>query len=235
MGLFNRIFKVGQSEAHAVVDKLENPIRMTEQGIRDLKKDLEKSMIAMAEVRAVAIRTKRELSDHESRAVSYENKAIQLLKSAESGRLSPEEADRLASEALSRKQEAQKGAETARMQYQQLQNQIGQLNGNVDKLKSNITKYENELKMLKARYRVSSATQKLNKSLANVDAGGTISMLEKMKDKVDQQESLAAAYGEMAGENRSLDDEIDKALSDSPSVQSSGELAALKERLQLKG
>jgi phage shock protein A len=234
MGLFNRLFKVGQSEAHAVVDKLENPIKLTEQGIRDMKKDLERSMIAMAEVKAVAIRTKREISEHENRAVSYENKAIQLLKSAEAGRIAPAEVDRLATEALNRKQEAVNGAETAKAQYQQLQNQISQLNGNVDKLKSNITKYENELKMLKARYRVSNATQKLNKSLANVDSGGTIAMLEKMKDKVAQQESLAEAYGEMAGANTSLDDEIDKALLDAPS-QSSGELEALKARLQLKG
>lgn len=234
MGLFNRLFKVGQSEAHAVVDKLENPIKLTEQGIRDMKKDLERSMIAMAEVKAVAIRTKREISEHENRAVSYENKAIQLLKSAEAGRIAPAEVDRLATEALNRKQEAIKGAQTAKAQYQQLQNQIGQLNTNVDKLKSNITKYENELKMLKARYRVSNATQKLNKSLANVDSGGTIAMLEKMKDKVAQQESLAEAYGEMAGANTSLDDEIDKALLDAPS-QSSGELEALKARLQLKG
>jgi phage shock protein A len=235
MGLFTRLFKVGQSEAHAVVDKLENPIKMTEQGIRDLKKDLEKSMEAMAEVKAVAIRTKRELTDHENRAISYENKAVQLLKSAEAGRISPEEADRLATEALNRKQEAQRGAETAKAQYQQLQGQINQLNGNVSKLKSNISKYENELKMLKARYRVSSATSKLNKSLANVDSNGTISMLEKMKDKVNQQESLAEAYGEMAALETSVDDEIDKALLDTPSTASGGELAALKERLQLKG
>lgn len=235
MGLFNRLFKVGQSEAHAVVDKLENPIKLTEQGIRDLKKDLEKSMMAIAEVKAVAIRTKRELTEHENRAISYENKAIQLLKSAEAGRISPQEADRLATEAISRKQEAQQAAETAKAQYQQLQNQISQLGGNVDKLKSNIAKYENELKMLKARYRVSSATHKLNKSLANVDSNGTIAMLEKMKDKVAQQESLAEAYGEMAGENTSIDDEIDKALLDAPSSGAGGELAALKERLQLKG
>lgn len=235
MGLFNRLFKVGQSEAHAVVDKLENPIKMTEQGIRDLKKDLEKSMEAMAEVKAVAIRTQREITENENRAVSYENKAVQLLKSAEAGRVNPQEADRLATEALNKKQEAQRGAETAKTQYQQLQGQINQLNGNINKLKSSISKYENELKMLKARHRVSSATSKLNKSLANVDSNGTISMLEKMKDKVDQQESLAAAYGDMAAENTSLDDEIDKALGEGTTTESSGELAALKERLQLKG
>jgi phage shock protein A len=36
-GLFKRIFRVAQAEAHAAVDKLEDPVKMTEQGIRELK------------------------------------------------------------------------------------------------------------------------------------------------------------------------------------------------------
>ena len=41
MNLFKRLFKLGQSEAHSAMDKLEDPIKMTEQGIRDMKKDLD--------------------------------------------------------------------------------------------------------------------------------------------------------------------------------------------------
>ena len=40
MGLFNRLFRWGKSEAHTIVDKLEDPVKMTEQGIRDLQKRL---------------------------------------------------------------------------------------------------------------------------------------------------------------------------------------------------
>ena len=40
MSIFKRFFKVTQAEAHAVMDKFEDPIKMTEQGIRDLKNDL---------------------------------------------------------------------------------------------------------------------------------------------------------------------------------------------------
>ena len=29
MGIFSRMFKVGQAQAHAVVDKLEDPIKLT--------------------------------------------------------------------------------------------------------------------------------------------------------------------------------------------------------------
>ena len=46
MGVFKRLFTVGKAEAHAAIDKLEDPIKMTEQGIRDLKLDLDKSLQA---------------------------------------------------------------------------------------------------------------------------------------------------------------------------------------------
>ncbi|HAA04036.1 MAG TPA: phage shock protein A, partial [Syntrophobacteraceae bacterium] len=41
MSVLARLFKIGQAEANSVVDNLEDPIRMTEQGIRDLKRDLQ--------------------------------------------------------------------------------------------------------------------------------------------------------------------------------------------------
>ncbi len=233
MGVFKRLFKVSEAEAHNLVDKLEDPIKMTEQGIRDLKKDLDKSLQALAEVKAVAIRTKKEMNEHESRAKTYENKAVMLLKKAQTGDISAEEADRLAGEALNKKTESLQAAATSKANYQQLEGQIGQLNNNVGKLKSNISKYENELKMLKARARVSQATKKLNKSMSNVDSGGTISMLEKMKDKVAQDEALAEAYGEMADSNKSLDDEIDQVLNTPSESAGNADLEALKAKLKL--
>ena len=60
MNVFKRLFKVGEAEAHSALDKLEDPIKMTEQGIRDLKKDLDASLKAMAEVKAMAIRSKND-------------------------------------------------------------------------------------------------------------------------------------------------------------------------------
>ena len=61
--VFKRMFKVAQSEAHAAVDRLEDPIKMTEQGIRDLRKDLEASMKNLAEVKALTAAHLRELEE----------------------------------------------------------------------------------------------------------------------------------------------------------------------------
>ena len=37
MSIFNRLFKVGQAEAHNAINKLEDPIKLTQQGIRDMR------------------------------------------------------------------------------------------------------------------------------------------------------------------------------------------------------
>ena len=91
-GIFQRLFKTGQAEAHALVDKFEDPIKMSEQAIRDLKQDLQESVKALAEVKAIAIRLEREKSDHGNRSSDYERKAMLLLQKAESGQMEASEA-----------------------------------------------------------------------------------------------------------------------------------------------
>ena len=76
MSLFKRIFTLGKAESNAVIDKLEDPIKMTEQGIRDMKSDLEKSLKALAEVKAMAIRAKNEIKEQGIETISKKYEVI---------------------------------------------------------------------------------------------------------------------------------------------------------------
>ncbi len=229
-GVFQRLFKMGQSQAHAAIDNLEDPIRMTEQGIRDLKKDLQASMMSLAEVKAIAIRMKKEGEENKGRAADYERKAMLLLQKMQNGELSQEEADRLALEVLKRKDEASADAVRQMKEYEAQSKMADQLQAKIGKLKSTVTGYENDLVTLRARARTASSTKKINAQLAKVDSSGTLAMLEKMKNKVIEDESLAQAYGEMAEADKSVDDEINAALQGS-THQSSDSLAAMKAKL----
>src|SRR5210317_1959475 len=80
MNIFRRLFRIGSAEANSLVDKLEDPIKMTEQGIRDLKGDLTKALEALAEVKALAIRARNDANTDTEKAKDYEKKAILLLK-----------------------------------------------------------------------------------------------------------------------------------------------------------
>jgi phage shock protein A len=230
MGIFSRLFKIGQAEAHGAVDKLENPIRLTEQGIRDLKEDLNKSLQSLAEVKAMAIRAKNDRANYMNQSNDYESKAIKLLERAEQGTLDMVDAERLAREALIKKEESLQQAGRSKEDQEKFDASVSHLETNVKKLKQTISKWENELKTLKARAKVADATKNLNKQLSQIDSNSTVSMLERMKDKVVQDEALAESYGQIANESKSLDEEIEKALDDSAS-RGSNALAALKAKM----
>lgn len=231
MNILRRLFTIGKAEANSAVDKLEDPIKMTEQGIRDLKEDLDKALHALAEVKALSIRARNDIESFEDKSKDYEQKAILLLQQAQKGELSAEEADRLASEALVKKEENLKHLERSKSEKVKFDESIENMDGNIKRLRSQISQYENELRTLKARVKVSSATKNINKQMAQIDSSSTVSMLERMKEKVAQEEALAESYGEIANESRSVDDEINKALEGASASKAGDELAELKKKL----
>ncbi len=231
MSIFQRIFKVTQSETHALIDKLEDPIRMTEQGIRDLKKDLQQAMTSLAEVKSMTIRTRKDSDNKKKLAADYERKAMMLLQKMQNGEFDPADAERLASQALNQKEQLAAEAVQLSQEAERHEQMSNQLQANVNKIKSTVTTYENDLLTLKARSRTAAATKKINQQIARVDSSGTIAMLEKMRSRVEEDESLATAYGEMATADKSVDDEINAALSGGSTPSTSQSLLELKQKM----
>jgi len=234
MKFLKRLFKIGQAEVHSAIDGIEDPIKMTEQGIRDMKEDLDKGLEALAQVKAMSIRAKNEVEEYANKAEDYNEKAMLILKKAQSGGLDASEADRLATEALIKKEEAIAGQSRAISDKEKFDQNVLQMEGNVQTIKQNISKWENELKILRSRVKVADATKSLNKQMAQIDSNGTVALLERMKEKVIQEEALAEAYGEIANSAKSIDQEIDKII-DVPRTKAFSELEKLKEQLGING
>ncbi|RPD47912.1 PspA/IM30 family protein [Hymenobacter sediminis] len=233
MNLFNRLFKIGQAEAHSAVNQLEDPIKMTEQGLRDLRQDLDKALHALAEVKALAIRSRNDAETERARALDYENKAVLLLQKASRQELEAAEADRLATEALTKKAQHEAHAARAGQEQEKFEASARQLDESVQQLKQTISQWDNELRTLKARVTVSTATKTINQQLAQLDSSGTVALLERMKEKIATEEALAESYGQIAQESKSIDQEIDKALGKGGSAQATTDLQALKAKLGL--
>ena len=124
---------------------------MTEQGIRDLKNDLNSAMTSLAEVKGQAIRLRKQAEDNKKASADWERKAMVLLQKAQSGDLDAGEADRLATEALSRKSEADNRISQFEQDAQMQEDMADKLQSQVEKLKSTIATHENELISLRAR------------------------------------------------------------------------------------
>jgi len=229
MNIFKRIFRIGQAEIHSVVEKMEEPIKMTEQGIREMREDLNQSLEAYAKVKAMAIRTQNNINSKQKEANDYEQKAILLLEKANRNEITIDQAENLAKEALTLKKQLLEEVEELKHQVVVHEKSAEEMHKNIEVLKFNINKWENELATLKARVRVANATKLVNKQMAKIDSNSTISMLERMKEKVEDDEALAQAYGSLADKSKSVDDQINETLNQD---QIQSELDALKAKIQ---
>lgn len=230
MNIFKRLFRIGQAEIHAAVDKMEDPIKMTEQGLRELQADLAEATEAYAKVKALAIRTENNQLQIQQESRNYAEKAILIMQKAQSGQVDLVKAEELAREALSLHKKYYIESEELGQQVNALQQSSREMQRNTEILKENMEKWEKELRTLKARVKVSKATEQVNKQLAHVDNNGIIAMLERMRSKVEDQEALSKAYGEISREKNSRKAELDSLLNDD-SLSIERDLQAIKQKL----
>lgn len=235
MSLFKRAISVFKSEANATLDEMEDPEKMLKQGIRELKGDLRSAQEALAETKSVVNKLERDMNEAEKRAEKYESDAKTLLRKAKEGEMDADKAEELASKALDAKKKAQQEANDLQSSHEAQAQQAEKLQQQVNKLEQQLRQYESELTTLRARSKAATATRKVNEELAQSDSDGTIAMMERMKEKVEKEEDLAAAYGEMAEESKSVDEEIDEALEEAGAASTNEELERLKAELDSEG
>jgi len=231
MNIFKRLLTIGKAEVHSVMDSFEDPINLTEQEIREMKEQLGKSIESLAQLKALAIRKKNDAEAEEQTARDYYNKAIVIVQKAEKGDVETKEADRLAKEALKKQDSSLEAAKSLQKEHEKLYDECEKMQGNINNLKSSIAKWENELKTLKARVQVSEATKDINKKMTQMDTGSAVSMLEKLKDRVVQQEAVAEAYSDLSKSGKSIDEEID-AMVNNNDTKAEEALNRLKETLK---
>ena len=64
--------------------------------------------------------------------------------------------------------------------------------------------------------------------MTDMDSNSVVSMLERMKDKVIQDEALAEAYGELANQSRSHEEKLNKVMEE---LTVEDELSKLKKEI----
>lgn len=226
-----RIWRWFKSEANSVIDQIEDEVKLTQQGIRDLKVKLNQGQHALAVARADSIQAQRTYNSISGKPEEYEKKAVLLLQKAKDGSLSEEQADRLATEALTKKESFVKEVAQGKRIWELLKSNADQFETEVKKLKTEIEKWDRKVKELESRKHLADSRVALQKQLSDLDPSSTVSMLKKMEGKIDEAEALAQAHEEI-GSTKTTDEEINAALGavgKSTAVVDS--LAELKKRL----
>lgn len=218
MGIFSRIADIFKANVNDTLDKAEDPEKMLKQMVIEMEESVNKATLAVANAIANEKSLERKLEKARRDREDWEQKAVQALGAAR---------EDLAKAALEKKSFADRNFADLQPIYEQAKATSQKLRAQLDSLKAKLEEARSRQSTLIARSQAAKAQKQIAQSISGVgsDAFGKF---EKFETKIEKLESEAEAFGQLAGESTSLDDEFKK-LSTSSSVDD--ELLKLKAKM----
>lgn len=220
MSIFKRLRDLTMSNINAMIDKAEDPIKMTDQYIRDMTEDLEDAEKAVAAQIAIEKKFKALYEEQEALVTRRNDQAHTA---AQAGNVD------LARRALEEKKSAEAKLNEYKTSYEQNKAAADQLRGKLDEMRKQLTEMKNKRETLVARYNAAKAQTEINKAMSGFNSDSASAGLKRMEEKMLQAEAQAEASNEMNAKDKSLDDEFE-ALGKDKQVED--ELAALMKQYE---
>lgn len=197
MAIFERLSDLIRSNINDLIDKAENPEKMVKQIIIDMEEQLRKSTQSLGTAMGSLNQVKKQLASAQEQSNNWQEKAKMCLSQGN---------EELAKQALENKVKQDQMV----AQYQEMCNsmdkQVNEIRNQVDILKQKLEEARSKQAMLVARSQMADAKQKMAKTLGNMDTKSAFAKMEKMEQKVEQKESQADAFSEVAGTEQSAND-----------------------------
>ncbi|MNO96459.1 hypothetical protein D3C76_881300 [compost metagenome] len=201
MSIFKRLRDLTMSNINALIDKAEDPIKLTDQYIRDMQEDLEDAEKAVAA--QIAIEKKFKLLYEEQEAL-VKKRTEQAHTAAQAQNVD------LARRALEEKKAAEAKMNEYKTNYDSNKASADQLRAKLEEMRKQLTEMKNKRETLVARYNAAKAQTEINKAMTGFSSDSAANGLKRMEDKMLQMEAQAEASNELNAKTASLDDEFEK-------------------------
>ncbi|WP_158799307.1 PspA/IM30 family protein [Pedobacter sp. L105] len=231
MSIFDRLFRIGKAEANAAVDKLEDPSKMADQILRELRANYQQAIQGEAEIKALALSHRASELQARNKADEWEHKTNQLLDRIDSKELDEVQGNDLAAKAAQAHADAVKEADQYAAMAEKEESAVNVMDLKIKQIKDQIAQTEERAKMIQSRAKTAEVSEKINKTLSNVDTDGLLQTLNRMDEKASAQEFRAAAYAQLEDSTLSTEQEINKVLN---TGSSSSALDAIRAKRQLQ-
>lgn len=222
MGLFSRLGTLFRSNINELINKAEDPEKMLNQVLVDMKGQLVEAKKQVAVAIADEKRIKKQLDQELARASDWEKKAMLAIKAGD---------DDLARKALARKTDHDEIAATLGAQWETQKQSVEQLKEALRGLDHKIEEAKRKRNILVSRKKRAEAQRMINETLASINSKGSNDTFERMEDRITQLEAESEATAELGVlPEASLESQF-KAL-EAGNVDD--ELSALKHKMALK-
>lgn len=211
-----------RSNVNALLDRCEDPAKMVDQTLLDLRRDLADVKRETASVMAVEKSAQRLVNECQDNIKKYEAAARNALTAGI-------EAD--ARTLLAKKQEFEGQLPGLRSNLEVASANSKKLRDMHDKLVRDIEGLEGRKAAVKAKVATAKAQQMVNKATTGMKSAASVSAFERMEAKADQMLDAATAEAELNAGSASVDDLAQKYTAGGTSVDE--ELAKLKQEMGL--
>ncbi|CAM5787122.1 PspA/IM30 family protein [Brevibacillus borstelensis] len=220
MSIFKRLRDLTMSNVYALIEKAEDPIKMTDQYLRDMQEDLAEAEKAVA---AQIVLEKKFKQLYEEQEALVKKRDEQAHVAAQAKNID------LARRALEEKKAAEQKMAEYKTSYEQNKAAADMLREKLEEMRKQITELKNKRETLAARVNAAKAQKQINQSMSGFDSSTAMAGLKRMEEKAMQLEAEAEASGELYKKQSSLDEEIAKLSKDQ---QVEDELAALMKKYE---
>jgi phage shock protein A len=189
MGIFGRIGTLLKANINDLIAKAEDPEKILNQLILDMKEQLIEAKKQVAVAIADEKRLKKQLDNELHMAREWEKKAMMAVRA---GR------DDLAKEALSRKQEHDELASEYKAHWEAQKAAADKLRDSLRQLNAKIEEAKRRKNLLIARQKRAEAQKTIQETMSGLNDTSAFDTFDRMSEKIEQMEAEAEASAELA-------------------------------------
>lgn len=212
MAIFERLSDLLRSNINDLIDKAEDPEKMVKQIIIDMEEQIKKATQGLGTAMGSLNQVKKQLENAQEQSRTWEEKAKVCLEQGN---------EELAKQALENKVKQDNMVKQYQGMVNSMEAQVNDIKSQINVLKQKLEEARNQQAMLVARSRMADAKSEMSKALGNIDSKSAFAKMEKMEEKIEQKESQADAYSEVAGveendpfqkmdQEKSINEELEK-------------------------
>jgi phage shock protein A len=196
MGIFDRFSTMLRSNINDLIARAENPEKMLNQVIEDMRGQLAKARQEVAVAIADAAKLKKQVDDEQKQAQDWEQRAMLAVRQ---GR------DDLARQALMRHQEHAVRAQDLAATWQRHQEDTEKLRDALRQLNEKIQEAQRKKNLLIAKQRRAQAQRRIHETMSGLSDSSAFEAFDRMAERIEQNERMALAAAsvseELTGDN----------------------------------
>ena len=189
MGMFTKLSTVIKSNINDLISRAENPEKMLNQIIIDMRDQLAKAKREVAAAIADERKLKSQLDDEAKQARDWEHRAMLAVK---------EGRDDLAKQALIRQQEHAERAQVSQQTWQAQAGETESLKGSLRQLNDKIEEAKRKRNLLIAKQKRAQAQRRIHETMSGLSDTSAFEAFNRMAEKIEEQERQSVAHAEVS-------------------------------------